>query len=533
MTITEQRMTPTPLTRPPRRTPRPASTAQGTASRILLPLLGVVILLALWQLVGVTHLLGRSVPAPTDVIDAFTEKGDILMRSALATGQRALVGGLIGFAFGLLLAAVTAWFPRSTSSVVRSTVLINAIPIVAIGPVLMSVAARPYIPEIFAALSVLFSTTLATSDGFRSVSRSSGDMFRIFGASRRQRFWRLEVPSALPMAADALRLAVPAAILGAILGEWFGADRGLGVVMVSSMRNVQYGFLWAAALLAVLMSVVVYGIASLLERQASRHFGRTSDTPAPVPALSRGLSLLIGLAIPLVLIVAWQLWVLIADIPLIVAPQPAGVAASLATDGLEFLGAAGLTVLSAVGGLLSGAVVGLALAMVVTLVPWIYSMLSPLALVIPTVPIVVFIPVIGGLLGYGMQTVFASCVLMAFFPIYVLALSGLRARPAGSDDLFSVYGAARMKRLLLLALPAAVPSLMIAIRLAAANCFLIAISAEWLMGQGGLGRVFSERRVVLDTNGAWAAVIVAIALSVLAYVGAARVEKLVTARWGA
>jgi ABC-type nitrate/sulfonate/bicarbonate transport system permease component len=530
MTVTAPARTPAPAP-----AGRPAARAVPRASRgasaYLLPVLGVVILLGLWQLIGVTHFLGRSVPAPTEVLVAFEQKGAILWRSVLATGQRALVGGLIGFVLGLLLAGVTAWFPRSTTPMVRSTVLINAIPIVAIGPVLMSLAARPYIPEIFAALSVLFSTTLATSDGFRSVSRSSADVFRIFGSSRWQRFTRLEVPSALPMVADALRLAVPAAILGAILGEWFGADRGLGVVMLSAMRNVQYGFLWAAALLAVLISVIFYGAASLLERQASRRFGRTSDSATPVPALSRGLSVMIGIAIPLLLLVAWQLWVLLADIPLIVAPQPIGVAESLGTDGLEFLAAAGLTALSAVGGLVAGAVVGLALAMIVTLVPWLYSMLSPLALIIPTVPIVVFIPIMGAFLGYGMQTVFASCVLMAFFPIYVLALSGLRARPAGSDDLFSVYGAARFQRLFRLALPAAVPSLMIAIRLAAANCFLIAISAEWLMGQGGLGRVFSERRVVLDNNGAWAAVLVAIALSVLAYVGAAALEKAVTARW--
>ncbi|GAA2239243.1 ABC transporter permease subunit [Herbiconiux moechotypicola] len=505
----------------------------GALSRIVLPIAGVVVLIAFWQLAGTTQLLGRSVPPPTEVLAALAERGDVLWRATLATSQRALVGGLIGYAIGLVLASITAWFPRSTTPLVRTTVLINAIPIVAIGPVLMTGAARPFIPEIFAALSVLFSTTLATSDGFRTVSRAGRDVFRVFGATRLQRFVRLEAPSALPMAADALRLAVPAAILGAILGEWFGAERGLGVVMVSSMRNVQYGQLWAAALITVLVSVVFYALATLLEKSATRRFGRTGETPSAVPALSRGLATVIGIAIPLALVVAWQLWVLLGRVPLIVAPQPLQVVAALGDGALDLLAAAGLTTLSALGGLLCGALVGLALAVVVTLVPWLASMLSPLALVIPTVPIVVFIPVIGGMLGYGMQTVFASCVLMAFFPLYVLALSGLRARPLGSDDLFSVYGAGRVKRLVRLALPASVPSLLVAIRLAAANCFLIALSAEWLMGEGGLGRVFSERRVMLDTAGSWAAVAVAIVLSVLAYAGAALLEKKLLARWGA
>lgn len=511
--------------------PRATASAVRRGSTWALPLLGVVLLLVLWGAFSAAGLLGRSIPSPTAVVEAFAQKGDILWRSLLATGQRALVGGLVGFALGLVLASITSWFPRSTSSVIRTAVLVNAIPIVAVGPVLMSLAARPYIPEIFAALSVLFSTTLATSEGFRSVARSSADMFRVFGASRAQRFVRLEVPSALPLVADAIRLAVPAAILGAILGEWFGADRGLGVVMVSSMRNVQYGLLWAAAVAAVGLSIVFYLLGSLLERAASRRFGRVGEAPSVGRGLSRGMSIIMGIAIPLALIVAWQLWIVLADVPLIVAPAPLGVVEALIGNAGELIVAAGLTLFSAVGGLVVGAALGLGLALLVTLVPWLASMLSPLTLLIPTVPIVVFVPIMGAIFGYGMQTVLAACVLMAFFPIYVLALSGLRSRPAGSDDLFSVYGAPRMTRLVMLALPAAVPSLMVAIRLAAANCFLIAISAEWLMGQGGLGRVFSERRVVLDTNGSWAAVMVAIALSVLAYVAAAALERKLAARW--
>jgi len=297
------------------------------------------------------------------------------------------------------------------------------------------------------------------------------------------------------------------------------------------MRNVQYGFLWAAAAIAVVISVIFYSIGTLLERAASRRFGRSGEAAPAVASLSRGMTALIGISIPLALIVIWQLWVVIARVPQIVAPQPAGVGIALINDGVEFLAAAGLTAVSAVGGLGVGAVVGVTLAILVTLLPWLNSMLSPLTLIIPTVPIVVFIPIMGSLLGYGMQTVFASCVLMAFFPIYVLAVSGLKARPAGSDDLFSIYGAGTQTRLFKLALPAAVPSLMLAIRLAAANAFLIAISAEWLMGQGGLGRVFSERRVVLDTDGAWAAVIVAIALSVVGYVAASALERSVISRW--
>jgi len=501
------------------------------ASRIGLGALGVVLLLALWQLVGVADLLGRSIPPPTEVAATLVERADLLARATGATGTRALVGGLIGLGIGFLVAAITAFVPWTTSAVVRTAVLVNAIPIVAIGPVLMSLPARPVIPEAFAALAVLFSTVVVASEGFRSAAAGSRDLFRLHGTPARVRFLRLQLPSAAPHLADALRLAVPAAILGAVLGEWFGADRGLGVLMVSSMRNIQYSQLWAAATVCVAISLLGYAIATLVERLASRRFGRDGTAGAEVPRVSRGLGLLLGIGIPVALVAAWQLWIALARIPLIVAPGPAAVLAALVEDAGEFLAAAGITLAIAAGGVAIGGAIGLALAIVVSLVPWLSSMLSPLSLLIPTVPIVVFVPIVGSVFGYGVVTVIVSCVLMAFFPVYVLALSGLRARPPGSDDLVRLHGAGRMTVLARLALPAAVPSLLLALRLAAANAILIGISAEWLMGQGGLGRLLSERRVALDTAGSWAAVALAVVLSVAAYAGASRLETSVGRRW--
>ncbi|GAA1707450.1 hypothetical protein GCM10009808_26780 [Microbacterium sediminicola] len=500
-------------------------------SRALLGVLGVTILLVAWQILGATQTLGRTLPSLTEVLAVFGERGEILWRAATATGARALVGGLVGLAIGLVLAALTAWWPRTSRTVVRSAVLINAIPIVAIGPVLMSLDGREYIPEIFAALSVLFSTVITATAGFRAASEGSRDLLRVFRTSRWKRFLHLDLPASVPTLADALRLAVPAAMLGALLGEWFGADRGLGVVMVSSMRNIQYPQLWAAALIAVLMSLVAYSLAGLLERFASARFGRTGDTSAEVPHLGRAASIITSIAIPAALVVAWQLWIVLADVPLIVAPPPGDVAVALFTDPGEYLVAAAVTVGLALGGVATGALLGILLAIIVSLAQWLAALLSPLALLIPTVPIVVFIPIVGSFFGYGVATVFVSCVLMAFFPIYVLALSGLQTRPAGSNDLFTVYRTGRFRRLAYLALPASVPSLALALRLAAANAILIAISAEWLMGQGGLGRLLSEKRVVLDTAGSWAAVVVAIVVSIIVYIGAERTETALVRRW--
>jgi ABC-type nitrate/sulfonate/bicarbonate transport system permease component len=77
---------------------------------------------------------------------------------------------------------------------------------------------------------------------------------------------RLEIPAALPALANGLRLAVPVALVGALIGEWFGAPRGLGVLIVNAMENFQIVLLWSAVLLTATCSMLGYGIASLFQK---------------------------------------------------------------------------------------------------------------------------------------------------------------------------------------------------------------------------------------------------------------------------
>ena len=124
-----------------------------------------------------------------------------------------------------------------------------------------------------------------------------------------------------------------------------------------------------------------------------------------------------------------------------------------------------------------------------------------------------------------LETVVAAAVLITFLPTFVLVGAGLRASPAGADGVFAALGASRGSRLMLLALPAAVPNLLVAIRIAAANSFLAALIAEYLIGQVGLGRLFADAQSQFLTSRSWAASLVATVLSVGAYVAARGFER--------
>jgi sulfonate transport system permease protein len=497
----------------------------------LAPIVAFLVLAGVWEWVGRTHALGGSIPSMTAVLRAIVDNHQLLLSATWTTTVEAAVGGAIGLALGVLLAALTAWFPRSHGHVVRSVVLVNAIPVVAIGPILMSLPARPAIPQVFAALFVLFTTVATVGDGFRAPLESGRDLFAVFGAGPVQRFARLQVPTAVPYVADALRLGIPAALLGAILGEWFGANSGLGVLMVSAMRNVQYELLWAACTMAVLVSLLGYCAGTAAERAASRFFGRPSTVSAAPVRGSRLVDAGLAILVPVVLVACWQWWVSAGNVASVVAPSPHEVAVRLWHHGGTFLHAAGETLTTAAVGLAIGTALGLVLALVSTLFPYVRSLVSPMAVLIPTIPVAVFIPVMGSVLGYGRGAIVASCVLMTFFPVFVIMVSGLASRPAGSDDLFRVYGANRFVTLARLALPSSLPSLFLALRLSAANCVLTAIAAEWLMDTGGLGRILSDDQVAIDNASTWAVAVVAIVMSVLVYRVAVVGERWGAARW--
>jgi NitT/TauT family transport system permease protein len=236
---------------------------------------------------------------------------------------------------------------------------------------------------------------------------------------------------------------------------------------------------------------------------------------------------LVELGWPVALLLAlWQVWIVAAHVPPIVAPAPAAVVAELAHDPGLYCSAAAATLGVALTGLIVGSIVGIGLAVGVWLTPFAAGAITFPALLVQSTPLVAMLPVIARLLGYGEQTVIAAAAAITFLPTFVLVAAGLRASPPGAEHVFAALGSSRWARLTRLALPAAVPSLLVAVRLAAANSILAALVAEYLIGTTGLGRLFADAQSELLAPRAWSASLIATALSVGAFAAARRFERL-------
>jgi ABC-type nitrate/sulfonate/bicarbonate transport system permease component len=229
---------------------------------------GLLLVIVSWEVIGRNQLLGRTFPALSDVLATIVDpaRRGLFQRALEATIGSALRGFVFGSIIGFAMAALGVIFPPLRAGLDRLAAVMHAVPLIALGPFLIVTLSREGTPTAIATLAVVFNVFVATSAGLRVGNPLHHDVLTVLGAGSWERFRRLELPGALPFIADGLKLAAPAAVIGAILGEWFGAPRGIGIVIVSSLQNYQIDLLWSAALLGAMLSLVAFGAFSVLER---------------------------------------------------------------------------------------------------------------------------------------------------------------------------------------------------------------------------------------------------------------------------
>lgn len=229
--------------------------------------------------------------------------------------------------------------------------------------------------------------------------------------------------------------------------------------------------------------------------------------------------------IVLVLLVAWQLWIAVFDIHRLVMPPPHQVFLELVGRPTFYIPDILTTIYHASLGLLIGMLIGVALSLAAWYSRVLSGMVAPPALMLRGIPIVALTPIIGRLIGFNEKAVIAMAVLITIFPTFVFVSSGLRSASPAINDVFSALRAKKGTRLRRLALPAAVPSLLLSLRVSAGLAVLAALVAEWLMGVKGLGAVLSISRFRYEVATVWAAAIFGTTIAVAAFLGASRIER--------
>ena len=208
-------------------------------------------------------------PAPSGIVAAFLQQPGYLLRIGLFTLGEALTGLAIGCTLGALLAAVCVRFRGLAEGLVPFSVASNAVPIVALSPLLgvwlgsISPASKVGVVVIM----TFFPTLINVYRGLISPSADSLQLMRSYAAGQRDIFLKLRLPAALPYLFNALKICSTLSLIGAIVAEFFGGPQSaLGVYITSQVGILRMREAWSAILVACLLGVALYLVIASVER---------------------------------------------------------------------------------------------------------------------------------------------------------------------------------------------------------------------------------------------------------------------------
>lgn len=238
------------------------------AAAVLLPLASLAAAIGAWWLLKLafgwkTFIL----PSPWEVAQELWRQRSYLPHELWVTLVETLEGYLLAIAGGVAIAILIAASPLVERSLYPVLVAVNAVPKVAIAPILvlwMGFGQEPKIVMVF--LVCFFPIVISTATGLQSTPPDLLELVRSLSASRTQVFTRVRFPAALPHIFVGLKVAISLAVIGAVIGEFVGASQGLGYVIVASGANANTPVAFAAIVLLGALSVVLFYALVLLER---------------------------------------------------------------------------------------------------------------------------------------------------------------------------------------------------------------------------------------------------------------------------
>jgi putative hydroxymethylpyrimidine transport system permease protein len=246
--------------------------------RLPAPAALLALLLILWQVAAETEAIADLldlepflVPSPTEIATALWENRDLLVDNAWVTLREIVLGILLAFVVGVGSAVLMHRWQVLRDAAYPLVVASQTIPIVVIAPILVVWFGYGIVPKIvIVALICFFPITVNALDGLRSVDPAAIKLMRSLDASRRQRFWRVEAPTALPQLFTGLKIAVVIAPIGAVFAEWAGADAGLGRLIQSDLAYFEVARQFAAVAVLSAIALILIGLTVLVERRVVR-----------------------------------------------------------------------------------------------------------------------------------------------------------------------------------------------------------------------------------------------------------------------
>lgn len=234
----------------------------------IIPVVFILILLLIWELVvefgGIEKYL---LPSPSDILTVLFKEINIIIPHMLVTLYEGIAGFSISIVFAIVLAILMDIIPLLKKAMYPLLVISQTIPTIAIAPLFIIWFGFGAMPKIIVVvLMCFFPIVISIIDGLEGVDKDLINHFKLMGANKIKIFIHLKLPFGMIGFFSGLRIAATYSIMGAVVGEWLGGAKGLGVYMTRAKSAYALDKMFAAIVIIVIISLLMVLLVTVLEK---------------------------------------------------------------------------------------------------------------------------------------------------------------------------------------------------------------------------------------------------------------------------
>ncbi len=233
----------------------------------LAPYITALLLVLIWEVaVRLNHLPSYILPGPLQIIKTLAGTFPLLLMHTVSTLEEAMLGFILAILIAFLTAFVLDYFYWLNQAVYPLIIVSQTIPIITLAPLFLIWFGWGLLPKIIVVILVcFFPIVISLLNGLNSVDPDLINLFRSMGASKIAIFNMVKLPSALPVFFSGLKISASYSIMAAVIGEWLGAEQGLGYFMTIAQKSFRVDRVLAAVVIIALLSLLLVKAIDLAE----------------------------------------------------------------------------------------------------------------------------------------------------------------------------------------------------------------------------------------------------------------------------
>lgn len=235
----------------------------------LYPALTLIIIILFWQgIVDIKNIPKYILPSPVNIVNTLIKDFNVIWVHTKITLYESFIGFVLSVILSFILAILMDSFQIIKKAIYPILVISQTIPTIAIAPLFIIWFGFGTLPKVIVVISVcFFPIVISLVDGFENIDRDYINLFTTFTASKLQTFYHLKLPYAMVSLFSGLKIAATYMIMSAVIGEWLGGDKGIGVYMVRAKSAYALDKVFASILVIVFVTIIVIYIIDFIGKK--------------------------------------------------------------------------------------------------------------------------------------------------------------------------------------------------------------------------------------------------------------------------